>query len=1050
MKSLFSFIPRSFSVCAFPLYLALSGFGQVQAQSNEHVLLHDINQTPNTFASKLSPRNLVSYKQRILFSGISPVTGREVWQYDLTTKQSSLLVDVLPGTESADVEDLVVVEDYLFFFANKDRHDNGSISRYKELWRYNLVSGELKALTDLDIEFDYDSYILQRSNTPVLFNNRLYFTIRGKVPARLYQLDLASLKVSEVESSSEDPLDTLEDIVVFDQKLFFISGDRLHSLNQEGQLHAFTQALGLNSDQQESFYLVDEKLFVKTTNNQFGFLLVEQGTNQTRQLEEIYPISESAQWDYLQPLVGNKDGFWFSAVKDNSESGFWKFDKSTQSTQFIETVDYVRFLRHLREFAGKAYYHLSYSHDLVEFNPVAETSRILGYLPIYGENAPEATFKISESVIWGEDELYFAGGTSVEDDGENLVLTTDTLWQVDTTTLEQRRLTQPITATKSSFPTNFTAIGDKVFFTATEDNGTRPLWVLDAVTNEVAKLDDSDDAQFPSSRYPGELTAVWNNLFFVESDQNNVNQIWRKNLETDDLSIVTQFPATNENGFRYRRPDALGTVNGILYFTVELTSPDFDHRKLFSELWKFDLESSKLEKLTEFSLGVGDARYFSDVFLFSGYSPSDSDGVLWTYDPATGQQNIISDERRHFYTTPVIMANEQETVYVKSTVFYDNFSAETLFEVDVNNGSLRRLFSPEDISGETIWDLKKYESNLYFSTADGNLWHFDTSNASLQLLAEEVNAGFVVGGNYLYFFPYGSGSLHYLILETGEKRQFPITRLSNASVFYTDGSRLEAVADKIYSSAMIMVNDKFYGEELVAVNLWPVPIVKVDFPLVVDEGQTVILNAAESFDKYNTPLRFSWWQRSGLNLDLSDMNEAVIEFKAPGVNATEEMEVVVYVGNERIENTANISITINDVNAEPQLEVSANKQQANGGESITINADVTDSDADDISYQWSQVSGRSSVDMTSANSTFTFNAPESASTDVYEFSVTASDGIHLVTKSVKIEVAAVSQEPAPVNQSGGGGSFAWLLTLLLFVSAIRFNRIDLKSKQALV
>lgn len=48
------------------------------AQSNEHVQFYDVNKSPDEFVTKLSPRSLVKFKQRIRFPGSSAMTGWEV------------------------------------------------------------------------------------------------------------------------------------------------------------------------------------------------------------------------------------------------------------------------------------------------------------------------------------------------------------------------------------------------------------------------------------------------------------------------------------------------------------------------------------------------------------------------------------------------------------------------------------------------------------------------------------------------------------------------------------------------------------------------------------------------------------------------------------------------------------------------------------------------------------------------------------------------------------------------------------------------------------
>ncbi|TQV72832.1 choice-of-anchor B family protein [Aliikangiella marina] len=129
----------------------------------------------------------------------------------------------------------------------------------------------------------------------------------------------------------------------------------------------------------------------------------------------------------------------------------------------------------------------------------------------------------------------------------------------------------------------------------------------------------------------------------------------------------------------------------------------------------------------------------------------------------------------------------------------------------------------------------------------------------------------------------------------------------------------------------------------------------------------------------------------------------------------------------------NVEIADNESNTAPTI-TQLEDFEANAGQTVSLTANVSDADGDEVTYLWQQVSGQS-VQISNADQLqASFVAPSAAG--VLEFSLTVTDirgGVSSETVSVSIIVATA---PPPSSSSGGGSMGSLLLLAFLLV----FNR----------
>jgi hypothetical protein len=110
---------------------------------------------------------------------------------------------------------------------------------------------------------------------------------------------------------------------------------------------------------------------------------------------------------------------------------------------------------------------------------------------------------------------------------------------------------------------------------------------------------------------------------------------------------------------------------------------------------------------------------------------------------------------------------------------------------------------------------------------------------------------------------------------------------------------------------------------------------------------------------------------------------------------------------------------------------------ANEGERVSITASVYDSDGDELTYSWTQLSGPD-VTLTDADmQNVKFTALEVSQNIDLVFKFSVSDGEDDVSKNVTVSVADVPKSATEQSKGSSGGSFGWILMNLFGLVLLR-------------
>ncbi|MCB0968666.1 MAG: fibronectin type III domain-containing protein, partial [Ilumatobacter sp.] len=143
------------------------------------------------------PRDFVGLGDVVVFAARDQEVGSELWRYDTSDGNVTLLTDIVPGPEGSNPDGLVVFDDAVYFSARDEEHGT-------ELWRTDGTLGGTKMVADISPG--------QRSSLPrdfIEFDDALYFTARTPATGiELWRTDGDSVElVADIlaGSSGSDP-----------------------------------------------------------------------------------------------------------------------------------------------------------------------------------------------------------------------------------------------------------------------------------------------------------------------------------------------------------------------------------------------------------------------------------------------------------------------------------------------------------------------------------------------------------------------------------------------------------------------------------------------------------------------------------------------------------------------------------------------------------------------------------------------------------------------------------------------------------------------------
>ena len=351
-----------------------------------------------------------------------------------------------------------------------------------------------------------------------------------------------------------------------------------------------------------NFTAVGNTLFFTFNDGSSGDELWKTDGTTTTRVADIRPGASSSEPRYLT-AVGNT--LFFSAYDGISGNELWKTDGTTTSrVADIRTGYDSSFPRYLTAVGDTVFfsaYDGSSDFELWQTDGTT-TSRVSDINP----GKPSHLTAVGNTLFFRA----FDGTSGTE------------LWKTNGTTTSRVTDIRPGGEVGdggwgSYYPTNLTAVGNTLFFTAEDGSSGNGLWKTDGTTtSRVAGIRPGE-----SSSYPENLTAVGNTLFFRADDWSSGTELWKTNGIT--ITRVADINPGQDGSY----PTNLTAVGNTLFFTAEDGSSG-------NGLWKTDgTTTSRVADIRTDSYGsyprnltaVGNTLFFE-----AAYGGSSSE--LWALD----------------------------------------------------------------------------------------------------------------------------------------------------------------------------------------------------------------------------------------------------------------------------------------------------------------------------------------------------------------------------------------------------------------------------------
>ncbi len=490
-------------------------------------LLVDFNAVVPSTGPGASIGDAVVWNGVMYFSATETASGNELWRSDGTAAGTWLVADINAGTSSSSPEFLTVFDGELYFAATDGIHG-------VELWKTDGTGPGTVRLSDINAG---SSSANPESLTPV--GNTLFFTATngttasaGGMGEELYKTDGTpggTVLVKDVNPGTGNS--SAANLTAVGNTLFFsasngttaASGGVGTELWKSDGTEAGTEVVldinpGTSSGSPNNFIALGNVLLFSATNGTTSGvgsgreLWVSDGTPAGTQLLKDINVGTSSSSPTNMTLVGNT--VFFDATNGTSAASggvgteLWKTDGTAAGTMLVKDI-----------------------------------------------NAGTSGSSPSNFVALGNT-LFFRATTGTTGAGTGIEL-----WKSDGTEAGTVQVADINPGTSSSSPTNMTAAGTRVFFTASDGTHGTELWVTDGTTAGTSLVTDLNPGSISAS--PGNLSWMGTVLLFSATDGTMGSELWRTDGTLAGTSLVQDL---NPHGTGNATPTNLTAVGSRLFY----------------------------------------------------------------------------------------------------------------------------------------------------------------------------------------------------------------------------------------------------------------------------------------------------------------------------------------------------------------------------------------------------------------------------------------------------------------------------------------------------
>jgi ELWxxDGT repeat protein len=353
----------------------------------------------------------------------------------------------------------------------------------------------------------------------------------------------------------------------------------------------------------------------------------------------------------------------------------------------------------------------------------------------------------------------------------------------------------------SSAPHSLTAVGDWLFFSASQAETGPELWVSDGTANGTQLVKDINPG--PSGSAVSQLTAVDDVLFFVADDGTHGCELWVSDGTEAATSLLRDInPSTDCGGmFDFTGPSALANADGALLFSAT-------DGVLGRELYRSDgtpTGTVLVKDINDASLRTADA-FPSPIGAVNGV-------LLFTADDGSQTRKLWKSDGSARGTSLIGAIDAQPGVVANGTLFFgasgglwrsDGTKDGTAMVKAIPSYFFLPFPGASAVAGDT----------LFFVAGNSELWRSDGTALGTTMVQTLSSSGFGI-------WPYISS-----LTKVGDTLFFIVAQQTSNELWRSDGSEAGTIPLRTFAgnvSDLTALNGKLFfsaGNPETGVKLW--------------------------------------------------------------------------------------------------------------------------------------------------------------------------------------------------------------------------------------
>ncbi|WP_299216125.1 ELWxxDGT repeat protein [uncultured Aquimarina sp.] len=668
-----------------------------------------------------SPRFLTILGDKLFFQASDRATGQELWVTDGTQEGTERITDLNPGPNGSSIGNITVYNGKLYFGGN-----DGSGSG-EELWVSDGTTAGTHMVKNISEGVNYGS----GPNNFKVYNGKLYFSADDGIHFReLWVTDgteIGTHMVKNINSSMYGSSD-ITSLTVYNGKLYFqaYDGSQYELWESDGTEIGTKLAVDINpsaSSFPRGLTVFNNKLYLSANYGTIGSELFEtDGTPAgTRLVKDINVAAFRSSSPSNFTIFNNK--LYFSAYDDTEGNELWETDGTEAGTRLVKDV-----------FPGTTSSNVNY---ITVFNNrlfFGARNTNSGDTQLWSSDGTEAgtqqfyqieqgtSSSNAQDFIHYNNEVYFRADDDIHG---------TELWKSDGTQAGTQMVKDIYPGSRSGIRNMLGIINGKLYFEADDGVHGDELWVTDGTEAGTQMVKDIHPGSGSSDPYTG--TVLNGEIYFAANDGTNGEELWVSDGTETGTRIVKDINPGTNNSY----PFEFATYNNKIYFNANDGING-------NELWESDGTEAGTKLVKDIFAGASgsDPRYLTvhnNKLYFQAYD-NIYGGELWVTDGTEMGTQLVKDIRTGTsWSSPQWMASYRNKLYFRAN---DGVHGDELWESDGTEAGTKLTVNIKEGSGNGsgVAELVVLQDRLYFRADDGvlgpELWVTDGTVEGTRLAAD--------------------------------------------------------------------------------------------------------------------------------------------------------------------------------------------------------------------------------------------------------------------------------------------------------------------------